>query len=145
MIIKSIDLLSADEYRKYISLIPDIGNYWWLKTPSPGNENCVLVACNHDDVLFSHRFDFVCGVRPFCTFEIENTDNAFWYKPKALIGSHFELQYNQWVILDAYNGEIRALCVLPIVNKRFDAKSREWDTSELKIYLNKMLKDFKKA
>lgn len=66
-----ISLLTVDEYRKYRSLIPNEGNYWWLITPwsTPCNdyEYSVSVVASSGDIG-NGRFNFDCGVRPFCIF-----------------------------------------------------------------------------
>lgn len=66
-----ISLLTVDEYRKYRSLIPNEGNYWWLITPwsTPCNDYEYSVAV----VASSGDFNGRCygdgnGVRPFCIF-----------------------------------------------------------------------------
>lgn len=66
-----VSLLTVDEYRKYRSLIPNEGNWWWLITPwsTPYNdyEYSVTVVASSGDV---GRRLCNCngGVRPFCIF-----------------------------------------------------------------------------
>lgn len=66
-----VSLLTVDEYRKYRSLIPNEGNWWWLITPwsTPCNDYKYPVAV----VASSGDFDYgscynLRGVRPFCIF-----------------------------------------------------------------------------
>ena len=66
-----VSLLAVDEYRKYRSLIPNEGKWWWLITPwsTPCNDYEYSIAV----VASSGDFDGRCcdgsyGVRPFCIF-----------------------------------------------------------------------------
>ena len=66
-----VSLINVDEYRKYRSLIPNTGNWWWTITPDS-------TKCNDDTywirvvspsgyiVNFLYYDDY--GVRPFCIF-----------------------------------------------------------------------------
>lgn len=67
----SVSLLTVDEYRKYRSLIPNEGNWWWLITPwsTPCNdyEYAVAVVASSGDISL-RNFNGNCGVRPFCIF-----------------------------------------------------------------------------
>lgn len=66
-----ISLLTVDEYRKYRSLIPNEGNWWWLITPwsTPCNDYEYSVTVVASSGLISGRgYDDGCGVRPFCIF-----------------------------------------------------------------------------
>lgn len=66
-----VSLLTVDEYRKYRSLIPNTGEWWWTITPDS-------TRCNNDSIwirVVSPSGDFnyynyysVNGVRPFCIF-----------------------------------------------------------------------------
>lgn len=66
-----VSLINVDEYRKYRSLIPNTGDWWWTITPDS-------TKCNNDTVwvrVVSPSGDFYfndChydrGVRPFCIF-----------------------------------------------------------------------------
>lgn len=66
-----VSMINVDEYRKYRSLIPNTGDWWWTITPDS-------TKCNNDDVwirvvspsgfVFSYYYHFISGVRPFCIF-----------------------------------------------------------------------------
>ena len=66
-----VSLLTVDEYRKYRSLLPNTGKWWWLITPDS-------TACNNDTTwltVVSARghfgnvtYFYRCGVRPVCIF-----------------------------------------------------------------------------
>lgn len=66
-----VSLLAVDEYRKYRSLIPNEGNWWWLITPwsTPCNdyEYLVTVVASSGD-FYGGCYDDDDGVRPFCIF-----------------------------------------------------------------------------
>ena len=67
----SVSLLTVDEYRKYRSLIPNEGKYWWLITPWSTHcndyEYSVAVVASSGSIS-----DWIYygndGVRPFCIF-----------------------------------------------------------------------------
>lgn len=66
-----ISLLTVDEYRKYRSLIPNEGNWWWLITPwsTPYNDyeySVTVVASSGNIDCRGCNCDY--GVRPFCIF-----------------------------------------------------------------------------
>ena len=67
----SVSLLTVDEYRKYRSLIPNEGKWWWLITPwsTPCNnyEYPVAVVASSGCIYFRSFYDNY-GVRPFCIF-----------------------------------------------------------------------------
>ena len=67
----SVSVLTIDEYRKYRSLIPNEGNWWWLITPwsTPCNDYEYPVTVVASSGFISNGS---CvngsGVRPFCIF-----------------------------------------------------------------------------
>ena len=66
-----VSLINVDEYRKYRSLIPNTGDWWWTITPDS-------TKCNNDTMWIRvvspsgyFNYYFYCsnyGVRPFCIF-----------------------------------------------------------------------------
>lgn len=64
-----VSILEFDEYRKYRSMLPNIGDYWWLLTPWS-------TACNDDETwvtvvsprgsIDNGSCDCDRGLRPFC-------------------------------------------------------------------------------
>ena len=66
-----VSLLAVDEYRKYRSLIPNEGNWWWLITPwsTPCNdyEYPVTVVASSGFIYYGNC-NCIDGVRPFCIF-----------------------------------------------------------------------------
>ena len=67
----SVSLLTVDEYRKYRSLIPNEGNWWWLitswSTPCNDYEYPVTVVASSGD-FDNWLCNYDGGVRPFCIF-----------------------------------------------------------------------------
>lgn len=69
-----VSILTADEYKKYRSLLPNTGEWWWLCTPwstkSNGYESSVSVVAPGGDVS-----NYICcnvyGVRPVCILKSE--------------------------------------------------------------------------
>lgn len=66
-----VSLLTVDEYRKYRSLLPNTGDWWWLITPwsTPCNDyhyTVTVVAPSGGILRRSSNGD--SGVRPFCIF-----------------------------------------------------------------------------
>lgn len=68
-----VSIPSFDEYRKYRSLNPNTGDYyWWLLTPDStkcnGDTRWVAVVAS-SGVIYYNDFDINSGVRPFCIFK----------------------------------------------------------------------------
>lgn len=66
-----VSLISLDEYRKYRSLIPNVGYWWWMLTPDStkcnGDSQYVRVVCS-SGVIRHWNYNNCSGVRPFCIF-----------------------------------------------------------------------------
>ncbi len=67
-----VSLINVDEYRKYRSLIPNTGNYWWW-TITPDSTKCNddtrwvrVVSPSGNFCNDNCRYNY--GVRPFCIF-----------------------------------------------------------------------------
>ena len=66
-----VSMINVDEYRKYRSLIPNTGDWWWTITPDS-------TKCNNDDTwvrvvspsgcISNYYYNDCNGVRPFCIF-----------------------------------------------------------------------------
>ena len=140
MEIKTITLLSAEEYEKCKTIIPQT-SWWWLKTPYLNDKvpyfddnDCVRVV--FDNVLDYNACDFNhAGVRPVGIFNIELTSPMFWHKSEALIGTKMQYGNYNWTIFNIQNGELYALCDKNIAKRRFDSTSNVWESSELKTWL----------
>lgn len=66
-----VSILTADEYKKYRSLLPNTGEWWWLCTPwstkSNGYESSVAVVAPVGYFSIYYYFD----VRPVCILKSE--------------------------------------------------------------------------
>ena len=64
-----VSILTADEYKKYRSLLPNTGEWWWLCTPwstkSNGYESSVAVVAP-DGNISNNNCNRNFGVRPVC-------------------------------------------------------------------------------
>ena len=69
-----VSILTADEYKKYRSLLPNTGEWWWLCTPwstkSNGYESSVVVVAPGGEVDDDDCCDG-SGVRPVCILKSE--------------------------------------------------------------------------
>lgn len=66
-----VSILTADEYRKYRSLIPNEGKWWWLITPwSTHCNNCeyTIAVVASSGGIRNGLYGDDGGVRPFCIF-----------------------------------------------------------------------------
>lgn len=76
-----IALLTADQYRKYRSLIPEADDWWWLATPWTCNSafSCyVRIVLAYGTLNYYHAYDGSRGVRPALVFKesvIADDDN----------------------------------------------------------------------
>ena len=69
-----VSILTADEYKKYRSLLPNTGEWWWTITPwstkSNGYESSVAVVAP-GGVVNCSSCDYDNGVRPVCILKSE--------------------------------------------------------------------------
>ena len=135
MVLKEITLLSEDEYIKYRPLIPNIRNWWWLKSRNPRYDEGVRAVENTGYLTDIYCHVSYGGVRPFCLFKFESTDFVFWYKPDKLVGTKIQCGKYTWTILDIEGEKVYALCDEIIIDHCFDKFTNVWENSALKRYL----------
>lgn len=124
MIIDHIDLLSVEQYQKHKEQIPQTHQFWWLS--SPGIKK--LYACDvmpGGNVDYSVPIKTVGGVRPVLYIAGLDTD----------IGEEIEIFNRKWTVLN----EHLVLCNSLIADYIFDSRDNNWNSSELKGYLNMWL------
>lgn len=66
-----VSMINVDEYRKYRSLIPNTGDWWWTITPDStkcNNDSRWLAVVSPSGSFFNYFYYYVNGVRPFCIF-----------------------------------------------------------------------------
>lgn len=136
MTLREITLLTKEEYERYRSAIPVVDDSWWLR--SPGYTRLRIAAVDNVGNVNEHGcyIDYTYAtVRPALRLDLEPSDNLFWYKPERLIGTKIKYGNHQWTVLNLEPGSIYALCDTVVSSGRFDGKSNDWDTSELKQWL----------
>ena len=126
-----IFLLSIEEYEKYKNKIPNANYEWWLRSPDnyprhgaivgPGGSVC-------DVGLYVHCTNV--AVRPVINFSRFEHDY-----PK--VGERI-IKYNfPWIVI----GEGLAIAEVPIVFRKFDEKSNDYENSEMRRFLLDWLKE----
>lgn len=117
-----IFLLSKEEYNKYRDRIPNVNVRWWLRSPGFDDIFAATVKGNGDVDYFGNAvISEHYGVRPAL-----KDDNL-----KSEIGERIVRCGYTWVVID--NG--LAIAEVPITFKRFDAKSNDYETSEIRRFL----------
>lgn len=123
-------LLAKDQYAKHHNIIPHLDTPWWLKTDAPNNT--YLCGVNQNDsrkiLYYSPKCSYV-GVRPVLTMSI-NSFKTFHVGNSIIIGS------KTFTVLkataNALQTDLLLLCNDNIATRKFDPKSTNWETSELK-------------
>jgi hypothetical protein len=143
MILKSISLLDEEGFLKHKELIRPLMSRWWLKSKPRSMNYCVHCVAG-PSTIGAVSSNCVEGIRPVCNFEIEITDPMFWSKPSKLIGSTLVFGNYEWIILEIEGGRLFAICDTIIGDNYFSLCKEygpcgpcpvEWDTSELKVWL----------
>lgn len=121
--IDEITLLSIEEVEKIPQSIRACGRRWWLRSPG---YNQKFVAYVYDDGDINENGDFIYfdtnTVRP--VFKISNLESN--------IGAPIRINKTWCTVID--KGLV--LADNPICNHRFHEKSNEWESSELKEFIN---------
>ena len=117
-----ITLLTVEEYRKYKSAVPNIEDWWWLRSPGCDDSRAAYV-CPKGAVL--SRGD---GIR--------SDDDAVRPALKSdeiilAVGEQFIALGNRWTVI----GPGVAISNGIIATRRYDSESNVWETSELKAWL----------
>ena len=66
-----VSLINVDEYRKYRSLIPNTGDWWWTITPDStkcNNDTMWIRVVSPSGIINYFSCNISNGVRPFCIF-----------------------------------------------------------------------------
>lgn len=120
--IKGIYLLSDAQYEGEKHLIPPIDKDWWLQTS--GCTSCVKIIKRDGSESYSAHFNLDMFVRP-----------ALILNNIMPVGGVFEFAGVGWTVVSCISKTSIAICNTVIAQRRFDAKSNEWDKSELKVWL----------
>ena len=135
MEIKTITLLTVEEYRKCQHLIPLIDEWWWLKTPHHNYGDCIRVIHGGRGLGYTNCFDDDGGVRPLCIFNIDPSVPLFWQRPESLIGAKLKYGKYNWTILNWEDGVVYALCDKLIATLPYDTETNIWTKSALEVWL----------
>ena len=118
-------LLSVDEYNKYENRIPYIACWWWLRSPGTYQYRAAIVSDNGG--LYDGGdgvYDYAVAVRP--ALRIGNLKSS-----NLQIGSKFIRFGFSWTVID----DNLAICDIPIAFNEFDAKSNDYESSEVRKFL----------
>ena len=134
--IKSISLLSLDEFRLYESFIPKVDDSWFLKDPGDNpyfvceidEKSKIHTTCYHSCQLVGTRPALILKRSFYEAIDIENI-NMFKAGAKINVGNY------KFTILNVDENNILALCDEIIGHRRFDPDTNEWNKSELKRWL----------
>lgn len=121
--VDEITLLSIEETNSIDKKILDCGEWWWLRSPGYYPLNAAIVYQDGSIYEFGYYacIDFI-NVRP--AFKINTLESKIGESVR--IGKTWCTVVNTDLVL--------ADC--PICKHEFDSKSNEWETSELKKFIN---------
>ncbi len=123
-----ITLLTADEYKRYEPQIPTINDRWWLRSPCSGKLYAAYVSDAGGVPNYGDRVNTDDdAVRPALKSEIIDLP----------IGKQIIALGNRWTVIDTG----LAISNESVAHRRFDVKSNDWETSELKVWLEEWAKD----
>lgn len=66
-----VSMINVDEYRKYRSLIPNTGDWWWTITPDStkcNDDTSWIRVVSPSGCINNFNYNGYNGVRPFCIF-----------------------------------------------------------------------------
>lgn len=124
-----ITLLTSAEYEKHKSIIPLINSdWWWLKDVYHKYRGSVHCVNDNGALDYYYRCYYFSGVRPVLKMDLANIKSLH-------PGEHIRIGSKSFTILSWEADELVALCDEFIDTRRFNADSNEWETSELKQWL----------
>lgn len=124
-----ITLLTAEEYKRYKPQIPPIKDWWWLRFNGYVQDYAAFVDCGGyvHDYYGRNVDDSLIAVRPVLKSEAINLP----------VGEKFIALGNRWVVI----GDHFAVSEDVITHRRYDKKSNDWETSELKAWLEEWARE----
>lgn len=128
MIIKEISILSRVEAECYSSIIPKSDVAWRLKTPSIYDNYTYCVNC--DNEIWEYNVIGPIGIRPSLKIKFDNVPAE---------SSQVELFGFTWTVISNYAKETLLLCDDVVEHRRYDAYRNDWNSSELKSWLEEWL------
>ena len=119
-----ISIPSAIEYKKYISIIPVVNAWWWLRSPGYPFNRAAIVSSDGSVFNYGDCINSVdVAVRPILLFKKDIVDVGR--------GDTFSALGNTWRVIDygyAISEDI-------ITHRQFDGGSNNWLKSELRAWL----------
>jgi hypothetical protein len=133
--VKEIKLLTKEEYQDFKDVIPLINELWWLC--SPGGSRDRACSVNHEGSVYPSGSDITynLGVRPLLIVDLPMEDSRCYHKAEKLVGSNIHYGDYTWTILKADAGVLYVLCDQLIATHNFNIKDNDWNTSNLKCWL----------
>jgi len=133
-LIDDIFLLSKEEYRKYKSLIPILDDWWWLRSPGYISYSAAVVN-GVGSVRSNGYYVALCSGVARPVLRIPNL-KFLDIKP----GDILIIFGREWVLLD----KDLVIAKKEIRKHRFDKELNNYETSEIKQYLQNWLKKQRK-
>lgn len=135
MIIKSITLLSEEEFNSYKDFTPQIDHQiWWLRTAYYlPHRACAVFANSY--VGNAPVSSYAIGVRPALIIENENFE----------LCQRLEALGYSWTVLSVQEESAYVLCDEIVAHHRFDDEQNDFETSEIKRFLEGWLKEIQKT
>lgn len=126
-----ITLLTAEEYKAHKDAIPPLRCYWWLRSPGYYDDYASIVCDDGYVYLAGHSvYDDDVAVRP--ALKISDPDSS-----NLQIGDTLTILDNLWT----YIGGGLAISKYLIAQHRYDSDNNDWETSELKAWLEDWAKE----
>lgn len=125
-----ITLLTKEEYEKYNGMhrIPIVNNWWWLRSPGTDQNHAAIVYRGGSVGDNGNYVDYdFCAVRPALKSKILNLS----------VGTMFAALGNTWIMIDDHF----AISVDIVSHQKYDDLTSTWETSYLKIWLEKWARD----
>lgn len=123
-------LLSIEEYKQYKELIPNAGDWWWLRTP--GTLPCIV------SIVYTDGTAVINGAQPF--YDYTWVRPAFKSKKLASnfdVGDRYCSKDNLWI----YLGDDIFISKYLVKRSKFDSLNKDYKTSFVKNVILKDLED----
>lgn len=119
-----LTLLTHNEYIENLNVIPHIEDAWWLRNGQPSFK--AYYALNK--CVYAYFVEQFLGVRP--ALLISKPEKVYEYGSEITVGRY------KWTVLRSDEKECYALCTEIIATRRYDSKSSDYETSEIKHWLD---------
>lgn len=122
-----ITLLTVEEYERYKPKIQTIYDFWWLRSHGYYQNYAALVKTDGHIHGYGDCIEDPHAVRPALRSEIIDLP----------IVERFIALGNRWTVIDTG----LAISNESVAHRRFDCESNDWETSELRAWLEDWAKD----